>query len=354
MGGGWCYTDDDCVQRASSLLGSTSSTYWPANMSDATLGLLSSNPTINPDFYNWNMAYFIYCDGGSFSGNVDGPVTVGNSTIYYRGHAVLTALVEDLLNNQGLSSAESVLIGGCSAGGLSTILHADYIASMLPMSAVVKALPDSGFFLAFPNTQGQYIYSEEMMTTFANMNSSGGVAEACLNIVPPKYSWLCYFAQYNYPVIQTPIFLLQSTYDSWQMGNIVFANQNYDMSCALGGSGNCTAEQIEVADLFHFYMLNLIGGTDTWNSDANGGYLHSCWDHCIAYFQIGWNNIVVGGLTIQQAVGDWFFERTSAPKLVDCMIPVVPNPANCNPTCPETVELSQKRAARKDILHPAY
>jgi len=52
---------------------------------------------------------------------------------------------------------------------------------MIPMGAVVKALPDSGFFLNFPNTAGQYIYAEEMMTTFQNMNSTAGVRIQQLN-----------------------------------------------------------------------------------------------------------------------------------------------------------------------------
>ena len=33
-------------------------------------GFLSSNPEVNPDFYNWNVVFIKYCDGASFAGNV--------------------------------------------------------------------------------------------------------------------------------------------------------------------------------------------------------------------------------------------------------------------------------------------
>ena len=31
-------------------------------------GIFSNNQSINGEFYNWNVAYLMYCDGGSFSG----------------------------------------------------------------------------------------------------------------------------------------------------------------------------------------------------------------------------------------------------------------------------------------------
>ena len=33
-------------------------------------GFLSGDQTVNPDFYDWNVAYVKYCDGASFAGNV--------------------------------------------------------------------------------------------------------------------------------------------------------------------------------------------------------------------------------------------------------------------------------------------
>ncbi|CAI5483904.1 unnamed protein product [Closterium sp. Yama58-4] len=45
-------------------------------MSDHTPFVLHPRlaPNLTPAFYNWNAVYFIYCDGGSFSGNQDEPI----------------------------------------------------------------------------------------------------------------------------------------------------------------------------------------------------------------------------------------------------------------------------------------
>lgn len=65
-GGGWCYNEQECVERSKTVLGS--STSWPKTASFA--GFLSPNEAVNPDFHNWNVAFLMYCDGASFSGDV--------------------------------------------------------------------------------------------------------------------------------------------------------------------------------------------------------------------------------------------------------------------------------------------
>ena len=66
QGGGWCYGEEECVERSKTALGSSKS--WAKTA--AFGGLLSPDPLVNPDFYNWNVAFLNYCDGASFSGDV--------------------------------------------------------------------------------------------------------------------------------------------------------------------------------------------------------------------------------------------------------------------------------------------
>ncbi len=66
QGGGWCYDEVLCLERSKSSLGSSKS--WPPSMSLG--GFLSSDRSVNPDFYEWNVAYIRYCDGASFAGDV--------------------------------------------------------------------------------------------------------------------------------------------------------------------------------------------------------------------------------------------------------------------------------------------
>ena len=63
-GGGWCYSELQCLGRSESVLGTSS--LWPK--SQEVGGIFSDNETVNGEFYNWNVVYLMYCDGASFSG----------------------------------------------------------------------------------------------------------------------------------------------------------------------------------------------------------------------------------------------------------------------------------------------
>ncbi|GER46902.1 pectinacetylesterase family protein [Striga asiatica] len=68
--------------------------------------MLENNKTYNPDFYNWNRVYIVYCDGSSFLGDVEEVDPQTNVT--YRGSRVFDAVIEDLFA-KGLNNAENGL-----------------------------------------------------------------------------------------------------------------------------------------------------------------------------------------------------------------------------------------------------
>ena len=88
-GGGWCGSDANCAQRALTPLGSSTS-YGP-----------DPGPTeadaLFDDFGDAVAVYAKYCDGGSWTGNVTEPITVGKQQIWYRGRPLLDALLDELL-----------------------------------------------------------------------------------------------------------------------------------------------------------------------------------------------------------------------------------------------------------------
>lgn len=58
------------------------------------------------------------------------------------------AIIQTLTEKHSFGTAETVLLTGCSAGGLATYLHTDYVASQLPTSVTkYGASAISGFFL---------------------------------------------------------------------------------------------------------------------------------------------------------------------------------------------------------------
>ncbi len=80
----------DCFHRSMSGLGS--SKLYPAT-EPVPDQYFSVNPAENPLMYNWNKVYIKYCDGGSYSGSLDGPViyndtkvcSFGETRVFLRG-----------------------------------------------------------------------------------------------------------------------------------------------------------------------------------------------------------------------------------------------------------------------------
>ena len=132
--GGWCYNEIDCWGRSNTTFGSSKNR--PPNV---TLdGLLSSDCSSNPEFCSMNRVYLIYCDGNSFSGNRNYPLTVRGldgkeKQLFFRGKRILDETLKTLATSHyfNLASAKSVLLTGCSAGGLAAYLHTDYVHSQL-------------------------------------------------------------------------------------------------------------------------------------------------------------------------------------------------------------------------------
>jgi len=142
QGGAWCGTTgkESCSIRKMTEYGS--SKFMKPIAFD---GVLSDQQPQNPDFYNWNKVFVRYCDGASFSGDAEGEAENGTK-LYFRGLRIWEAVVDELME-KGMDTAKQALLAGCSAGGLSTLLHCDNFRGRFPQEVSVKCLPDAGFFL---------------------------------------------------------------------------------------------------------------------------------------------------------------------------------------------------------------
>jgi hypothetical protein len=293
-GGGWCYSDIECANRAVTGLGSNSSKFFPEYIDFEAFGetshfnILFSNATISPLTWNWTKIYLPYLDGGSQIGDLDAPVKVTHpngtvSTIYYRGHRIHHATVETLLSLEGLASATDVILSGGSAGGLSTFLHADSWRAAIPTNAKMVAVPDSGFFLNVNSTNSSG-YGKNMRWLFNRMNGTNAVPRSCLtaHLDDPA---LCLFAEVISQTVKTPVFAQQSTYDSWQIANIL-GKQPSD-TAAINAYGSLVEKRI---------FDNLIKA----NTD-HAVFLDSCFHH------VGeWDLITIDGVTVSKALLDFY------------------------------------------------
>jgi len=347
-GGGWCIDDVSCADRAKTDLGS--STKLAAEF-DFPHGFSSGDCATNPSFCEANRVILWYTDGGSFTGNREGGVRVGSSTIWYRGHANLRAIVDVLRADHGLGSATEVLVSGGSAGGLAAYLHADELRAMVasPRLRVFKAAPASGFFLNHTSAGGGgFVYGAQMRAVFGFMNSSAGVPAACLARVGPGRGHECITAAGVWPTMATPTFVQNSAVDSWQLGCVLTSSPTEPdapgMRChSLPAPWTCLSSwhacpRSPVVDAMAAYRADFLAA---WRRDGAsdrpgfGGFVHTCVTH-VGSQGDEWDGVTIGGVPFFEAARRWWEGPSDAPAANNTHLPCelgAEAPWQCNPSC---------------------
>ncbi|XWS49415.1 hypothetical protein CRYUN_Cryun12cG0001600 [Craigia yunnanensis] len=205
-GGGWCNNVTSWLVRKNTHLGSSKRMVKQIPFS----GILNNKHQFNPDFYNWNRVKVRYCDGSSFTGDVAAVDPVTN--LHFRGARVWLAVMEDLLA-KGMRNAENAVLSGCSAGGLASILHCDSFRALLPMGTKVKCLSDAGYFINAKDVSGGHYIETFFNHLVATHGSATNLLPSCTSRMRPG---LCFFPQYMAQRVQTPLFIINAAYESWQ------------------------------------------------------------------------------------------------------------------------------------------
>jgi len=278
MGGGWCWSLQNCYDRSLGGLGSTKG--WPQRI-DLGAAYFSNNSAEN-FMYNWNKVEFIYCDGGSFSGNNATVETYNGKPLYFRGFRNLQAYATDLISNRNLSNAESVVISGCSAGGLAVFLHLDWWAELFSPKTHLVGHQDSGFFLDYNASSTPNGYGKKIRWVFNQMASKDGVNQNCVKNNPDDPA-KCILAEHTSPYIQTPLFHLQPKFDAWQAICILGENDTKSVN----DYGNMLEDRLQKSSL---------------QNKNNGVFLDSCYHHC-------WANECWTTIKVQNQAPDEAFKK---------------------------------------------
>ena len=291
QGGAWCSSEESCYRRSTTDLGS-SEKFRPLYR---TSGFLSHLPKENPDFYNWNVAYVKYCDGASFAGNRSNPIKFNGKLLYFRGKRILNALIDDL-KTKGMNQAENIIFSGTSAGGLAAMLHADSFRAQIPGTIPVFVLSDAGYFVDAPSMKGPRYFRHQMQRVCRLHKCFGGVNKDCVSVMKKDDRWKCLFPQYFVPHIQTPLFIVNPLYDSWQLHNIL------KVRC-VNHVERCSKE--EKAAINRFKKLTLIALKPVHNTTNNSLFADSCILHGQVVFAPHWQNVKVKGKSIHSSFGSW-------------------------------------------------
>ena len=306
-GGGWCSSLSDCAGRSKSAIGSSKS--WPKTgipgMDGGANGMLSSDCSINR-FCNASKVHYNYCDGASFASSAIAPsIAPDNTTLWFRGAAIFDASVDATLS-LGMSGAKKIILKGCSAGGLATILHADYffnrIATEVPLARTVS-MPDAGFFRDHLTFSGQQSWSPLYKWVYAAQNVTQ-VNSDCLANYAVSEQWHCFFAEYTLPFITSPLFMTQDLDDSWQMSNI------YDIPCK--PYINCNATEMQGLQDYRTEMLASL--TALTSSPTNGAYLSACYQHCHQNVN-SWDKELINNVTVAEAFESWWSRSGTVPRM---------------------------------------
>ena len=300
-------------------------------------GMLSTDPTINPYFYNYSMVFIHYCDGTSHSSNATAPVPVSAeirqelekqahanpkeyqtltapSQIYFRGRANLIAVIEYLKLNTTLGTATDVILSGGSAGATSTYLALDFVPSLFSSNVRLVGAPDAGFFLdAYNVAQNSMWYRTCFQAADPLWNSTGSnsLNSNCLKMYSNE-TWKCFLQQYNAINIETPYIILNSAYDMWQILN------DLQLGCVPSMNGQpvagiqpCNTTQMETYQNYRTSQLQAVA--PALSVPSTGAFIDSCFvhetnvDYCSSQSLpncIGWNiyNVSIPNPIVQTSV----------------------------------------------------
>eukprot|EP01060_Flectonema_neradi_P012159 TRINITY_DN19046_c0_g1_i1.p1 TRINITY_DN19046_c0_g1~~TRINITY_DN19046_c0_g1_i1.p1 ORF type:complete len:512 (+),score=64.73 TRINITY_DN19046_c0_g1_i1:95-1630(+) len=354
-GGGWCYDEEDCLHRSKSNIGSSNE--WANRMSQE--GMLADSCNKNPTLCESNLVYIPYCDGGSFTGRREEPITYKGKDLHFKGYQIVISVLKYILRD-GYLNATRVLLSGDSAGGLAVELNANLIADWIkensPYVEKVAVLVSSGFFPLIPNAAGEMTYPLQIQNVY-KMNQPDLNTTKC-TFMGTDDEWRCMFAQHVIPHIDHPLFLVESKVDAWGINCIHSSSLPKDFpngtkgdfcasdlpvvgTCSLD-TNTCTNEAVKDVNSYMTNFESLVLGTGLANKTGNGLFLHTCKTHSSLIKGRWYPYMKIGIVSMQDAILYWL-RRNLLGKLESEWVPGVfidgclwneySQPRNCNPSC---------------------
>jgi hypothetical protein len=235
-----------------------------------------------------------------------------------RGRDILDEVLEDAKQFLGMEDADSVIVGGCSAGGLSAYLHADKIREALPNVGTVKAVADAGFFIDAETVTDVLRHRQLVQYETEMFNISGGVNPRCVaQYGTGEGLWHCFMAQYTLPHVSTPVFLFNSMYDTYQLQNyfapVWLPGVNPDWSGCVANASDCSLQQQALVrtDWREQFITALrdsgMLAEPATSAVGHGAFAHGCFLHC-GLGPSEYVNLTIGGVSLRDAISQWFLE----------------------------------------------
>ncbi|MGC8550124.1 MAG: pectin acetylesterase-family hydrolase [Acidobacteriaceae bacterium] len=326
-GGHDCYDNASCSARAANQPHLISTAGFATNPSSAPslTGMLSSNPSENPDFYDASVVRIAYCSSDDWSGAKSGSGAFNpndDTTWNFQGHAIVKAVIDDLIANHGLGQASEIMLTGESAGGLGVYVNANTVAGIIPQSARYLVYDDAAFdnlVYNFSPSAGPPNYDDPGQPTNQQTEKGEGIAlwngtgdSACAaSATTPTQQLDCYSAQQLLApggTLTFPLLVSEAEQDTAQLSTAGIPLS--DLS-----SGNLTPAEQGYVDYFTASMRT---GLATANANVS---IFS--PNILAHVESIDQSLFVtpqsfpsSELTLQSAVGQWYQNPCSAKKYI--------------------------------------
>lgn len=286
QGGGNCYDSDTCSDRWDSdgaeLMSSTQETQDAANgvYKFPNKGIFSNVQTANPTFHDANIVRISYCSSDLWSGDHEGNSALPTTDVgrwHFRGREIITAVVRDLIQRKGLSTATDIVYSGGSAGGGGVYNTMDDFAQQIPFSARIIGMPDAAFRFNHPSydpvTQEESTAVPTDQRVFieiaaANWGGRGDAScEAAATNLDEQLSCREGAFLTTHGHIATPMLIVNNQYDHNALAD-------FGVDLTKDGKVQNTSEQ-GYAQRYAARMRDLLGQLDSIHSSfAEYGYLH--------------------------------------------------------------------------------
>lgn len=290
-GGSQCFTPDSCKDRERGLM---SSNPWSrselgrgSNEDDAADGILNNDRTKNPDFYNWNHVYLVYCTSDHWMGTRG--ASAETQGLYFRGHYVTNAMIdalqdENIIGTPTMKNATHILLTGSSAGGAGLRNNVDRLAKQLNW-ADVRSVSDAAASV-LDNTPFAERRDQAQSVMWQVWQPQPDESCALAN---PSRPWDCiegsYLIRNNH--IQTPMFVYNDLLDSRTL---------HDLELNLRDSKDHPAIET-IAVQTHAMLKN-----------RDGAFGPAANYHVILNTD-RFYTLQVNNLTMAQVLGNWYFNR---------------------------------------------
>lgn len=290
-GGGFCLSEQDCAARWKTQHGLMTSSGDPDEVRKD--GLLSGDPSQNPDFYNWNQVMLMYCSSDRWSGDSQQALTMDGKPIVFKGSKIVQAVFEDLQDAQvvptSITNASSILVAGSSAGAKGAANNIDRVASWFP-KIDVRGLIDCGYDLDYP------AYAPISTVDYAHLYPMNMQMDASCAAAHTDDTGACFTHSVLYPYLSTPVFTYLDLTDPSRIQEFGVNNLKDPDQLAF------TKGYAQALD------ANLQAFPDALFAPADG--IHTI----LASGRF--TTAEIDGTSLAQAFGNWYFHRSGPTKLI--------------------------------------